>query len=443
MRAGRRLGAVTAALAAVSVGLAACSNASASGGGSGAPGVTAHSISVGALATESGPLSSGFAEVVDGVRAYFDMVNAQGGVAGRKLDLAHVADDTGSATVDTEQARTLVSADHVFAIVGVATPFFSAASYLAQTGTPTFGEVISSGWADHPNLFGTFGSVLAYSTNGPAVAWMAKQVGATTAAVVAYNGVAQSQDACRADASALQRAGISVPVADYSYALGGNPDGDVFRMYADHVQLLVSCLAGPDNLKFAQVMKQYHLANADALWLDGYSRQTVAQYPAATNNTYFLFQHVPFEAANAYASRYPGMVRYVETMNRYAPRWTYDETAFEGWVAAAQFVAGLRAVGHGTLTQKTLIDAINRETAFTAGGVMPPISWRTAHDKAVPPYCVGFAYAHQGQTVVALLRPPGQVLTCFNPTNPTPVTPPRGTPGAPTGKGGSAGGTGG
>jgi len=197
MRAGRRLGAVTAALAAVSVGLAACSNASASGGGSGAPGVTAHSISVGALATESGPLSSGFAEVVDGVRAYFDMVNAQGGVAGRKLDLAHVADDTGSATVDTEQARTLVSADHVFAIRGCGHAVLQRGQLPGQTGTPTFGEVISSGWADHPNLFGTFGSVLAYSTNGPAVAWMAKQVGATTAAVVAYNGVAQSQDACR------------------------------------------------------------------------------------------------------------------------------------------------------------------------------------------------------------------------------------------------------
>ena len=433
MRAGRRLGAAVAAVAVGAAGLSACSNASASGGGSGAPGVTAHRIVVGALATQSGPLSSGFGEVVDGVRAYFDMVNAQGGVAGRTIDLADAADDQGSATVDTAAARTLVSADHVFAVVGVATPFFSAANYLAQTGTPTFGEVISTGWANHPNLFGVFGSVLDYSTNGPAVGWMAKQVGTTTAAVVAYTGVAQSEDACRADATALQHAGVSVPVTDYSYAPGGNPDADVFRMYADHVQLLISCLSGPDNLKFAQVMKQYHLANANALWLDGYSRQTVAQNAAATNNVFFLFQHVPFETASTYATTYPGMVQYVETMNRYAPKWTYDETAFEGWVAAAQFVAGLRAIGHGTLTQKTLVDAINKETAFTAGGVMAPVDWTTAHDKALPPYCVGFAEAANGQTVAALLRPPGQALTCFNGKDPTPVTPPKGTPGAPTG----------
>lgn len=429
----RKFGSAVGVSVLLAVGLSACSgNTAAAGGASAAPGVTATTISVGSLATESGPLSSGFAEVVDGVRAYFDMVDAHGGVAGRKLVLAHVADDTGSPTVDTQVARTLVSADHVFAVVGVATPFFSASSYLASTGTPTFGEVISNDWAGPPNLFGVFGSVLSYSTDGPAVAWMAKQVGATTAAVVAYNGVAQSQDACKADAAALKAAGVAVPVQDYSYALGGNPAADVFSMFAHHVQLLVSCLSGPDNLKFDQVMKQYKLGNAYSLWLDGYSRQTVAQNAAATQKTLFLFQHVPFEAASEYAKQYPGMAQYVSVMNRYEPRWTYDETAFEGWVAAAQFVAGLRAVGKGTLTQKTLVDAINHETAFTAGGLMQPVDWRTAHTKALPPYCAAFAEAFNGSTIPALVHQGGQLLTCFNGKTPTPITPPKGTPGPPT-----------
>ena len=50
-----------------------------------APGVTSNSIIVGTLATESGALSPGFGEIVDGAQAYFDMVNAQGGVNGRKI----------------------------------------------------------------------------------------------------------------------------------------------------------------------------------------------------------------------------------------------------------------------------------------------------------------------------------------------------------------------
>ena len=85
MRAGRRLGAVVSAVAVLGLSLSACSS---SAGGS-APGVTKTEIKVGALATVTGPLSSGFGEIVAGVRAYFDMVNAQGGVAGRKLVLSN------------------------------------------------------------------------------------------------------------------------------------------------------------------------------------------------------------------------------------------------------------------------------------------------------------------------------------------------------------------
>ncbi len=419
------------AVAVLGLTLTACSSSSPSAGGAGsAPGVTSSEIRVGSLATVTGPLSSGFGEIVDGVRAYFDMVNAEGGVDGRKLVLADVADDTGSPTVDAQAARNLVERDHVFAIVGVGTPFFTASSYLAQQGTPTFGEVVSDTWSKAPNLFGTYGSVLDYSTNGTAVAWMARQVGATTAAVVAYRGVVQSDAACKADAASLQHFGVRVPVADYNYPLGGgNPGADVFRMAGSGVQLLVSCLQGPDNLAFAEAMKQYHLGSASALWLDGYSRAVVSANAAAMQNVYFLFQHVPFEAADQYPSQYPGMVTYIRTMDRYEPKWTYDDTALQGWINAAQFVAGLRAVGSRPLTQQALVDAINRETGFTAGGLMPPLDWRTSHTTAAPPYCSSFAKAYDGRTVPALVRQGGQLFACFNATSDQPVASPPGTPG--------------
>ncbi len=429
MRAGRRVGVLTGAVAVLGLSLTACS--SGSGGGS-APGVTKTEIKVGALATVTGPLSSGFGEIVDGVRAYFDMVNAQGGVDGRQLVLSNVANDAGSPTVDTQVARNLVEQDHVFAIVGVGTPFFTASSYLAKSGTPTFGEVVSGNWSNAPNLFGTYGSVLNYSTNGTSVAWMASQVSATRAAVVAYRGVAQSDAACKADAAALQKFGVKVAVADYNYPLGGgNPDADVFRMAGSKVQLLLTCLQGPDNLAFAKVMKQYHLGSTPSLWLDGYSRATVSANAAAMQHVYFLFQHVPFEAVDQYPSKYPGMVAYVQAMQKYEPAWTYDDTALQGWINAAQFVAGLRAVGHAQLTQQALVSAINTETDFTAGGLMPPLDWRTSHTKALPPYCSGFAEAYDGHTVPALVRQGGQLLTCFTGTSDKPITSPAGTPGTP------------
>jgi branched-chain amino acid transport system substrate-binding protein len=132
-------------LAAAAILMAGCSNASTSAPpstGSSAPGVSAHQISVGAVATLSGSLAADFAPIIPGVRAYLDMVNAHGGVYGRKVVLTKALDD---GTVNNEQVtRTLVQQDHVFAIVGMATAFFTSAPFLVQTGTPTFGYAIQN-----------------------------------------------------------------------------------------------------------------------------------------------------------------------------------------------------------------------------------------------------------------------------------------------------------
>jgi ABC-type branched-subunit amino acid transport system substrate-binding protein len=429
-----RGGGVRATLATVvaALGLAACS----SGGttSSQAPGVTAHTIDVGAIANESGTGSGDDAAVVDGVRAYFDQVNAAGGVAGRRLVLGHVADDGGSAAGDLAAARELVSEDHVFAIVGVATPTFAAASYLAGTATPTFGEASSGNWAGPANLFGVFGSASAPATDATAVAWAAGQVGATSAAVVADGSDARSVAACRADAAALRRAKVAVPVADYRFSPGGSPDDDVFQMAADHVELLVSCLQEVDTLHFEQVMKSYHLANDVVLWLSGYSAPLVTANAAALQRAIFILPHVPVQVVPAYARQYPGMVGYVDEMTTAAPQAVDDEAAFDGWVAAAQFVAGLRAVGRD-LSQGRLVAAVNAETDFTAGGLMAPVDWRSAHHEAQPPYCRGFVEVYDGQSVPALLGPGGQALRCFAPGSPKPVPAPAGTPGPAGGTG--------
>ena len=193
-----RFGNLAVAVAALTLGVAGCSNAVIkNSAGGGAPGVSSTEIDVGSIANVTGPLSSDFAPVVNGVQAYFSMVNAQGGVAGRKLKLAHQEDDQGSPTVDLSAAQQLVQQDHVFAVVGVGTPFFGGASYLAQQGTPTFGYVVSKDWQDKPTLFGDGGSVLSFATTAPGDAYMAQQLGAKSIAVVAY-GVPQSAAACQA-----------------------------------------------------------------------------------------------------------------------------------------------------------------------------------------------------------------------------------------------------
>ena len=206
------LGNLAAAVAALTVGVAGCSNSVIkNSAGGGAPGVSSTEIDVGSIANVTGPLSSGFAPLVNGVQAYFSMINAQGGVAGRKLKLAYQEDDQGSPTVDLTVAQQLVEQDHVFAVVGVGTPFFGGASYLAQQGTPTFGYVVSTDWENKPTLFGDYGSVLDFATAAPGDAYVAQQLGAKSIAVVAY-GVAQSSAACQAAVTGMRALGLNVVV---------------------------------------------------------------------------------------------------------------------------------------------------------------------------------------------------------------------------------------
>ena len=59
----------------------------------------------------------------------------EGGVNGRKLNLAYNLDDGGNPSQFTQLAHTLIDQDHAFAVVGIATAFFSP-SYFVATGTP-------------------------------------------------------------------------------------------------------------------------------------------------------------------------------------------------------------------------------------------------------------------------------------------------------------------
>ena len=126
------------------------------------PGSAPTQIIVGSIANVTGPLSSGFAPIVNGVQAYFSMINAEGGVDGRTLKLAYQEDDQGSPTTDLSVAQKLVQQNNVFAVVGVGTPFFGGAAYLAQTGTPTFGYAVSTDWPGpaHPVRGLRLGAVL-------------------------------------------------------------------------------------------------------------------------------------------------------------------------------------------------------------------------------------------------------------------------------------------
>ena len=116
--------AVTAGVAVAAVGCG-----SSSSGGSSAPGVTSNSITFGTHQPLTGPAAPGYSEIAPASQAFFDYVNAHGGVYGRKIHLI-IKDDAYNPANTVNVVHQLVLQNKVFGI-------------FEGLGTPTHTKVVS------------------------------------------------------------------------------------------------------------------------------------------------------------------------------------------------------------------------------------------------------------------------------------------------------------
>jgi ABC-type branched-subunit amino acid transport system substrate-binding protein len=142
---------------AAGVALAACG--SSSSGSSSAPGVTSTSITFGSHQPLTGPAAPGYSEIAPASQAFFDYVNAHGGVFGRKIHLVY-KDDAYNPTNTVNVVHQLVLQNNVFGIFeGLGTPTHTkVVGYLNASKVPDI--FVASGcpcWDDgaaHPYTFG-------------------------------------------------------------------------------------------------------------------------------------------------------------------------------------------------------------------------------------------------------------------------------------------------
>jgi ABC-type branched-subunit amino acid transport system substrate-binding protein len=101
------------------------------------PGVTDTEILLGAHFPISQTPAAAYAPIADGMRAYFEYVNSQGGVNGRKIKFI-VGDDHFNPSDSIEVTRKLVEQDGIFAMVGGLGDLTHAAvyKYLEDNGVP-------------------------------------------------------------------------------------------------------------------------------------------------------------------------------------------------------------------------------------------------------------------------------------------------------------------
>lgn len=124
------------------------------------PGVTATSIKIGLFGPLSGPsMAYGF-DVMNAARMYYDKINKEGGIHGRKIELV-TEDDRCNANDVVAAVKKLVEQDNVFLLNGgsCSAPVVAAKDYVVRSGVPWV-MLNASGdgalYPPQPNIYGAF-----------------------------------------------------------------------------------------------------------------------------------------------------------------------------------------------------------------------------------------------------------------------------------------------
>ncbi len=388
------------------------------------PGVTGNTITVGGVAGKTNPVGQPYGSGFDGVQAYFNYINAKGGVFGKKFKLIAQLDDQSRASQNIQEIRSLVEEKKVFAVMPVVTQIFAGAPYLAQKGVPTFGWNINGEWNAGPNLFGEKGSYTCFICAQEAPAFLAQQLGVKNVAVLAYTAPQSVQCAAGMEAG-FRKYGMNVVLNDSSLQFGFQDLGsDVDTLKAKGVQFVGTCMDIGGEVNIAKSLRRVGLNNVKFYAPQGYDPNTLAKYGNELNGIFFSIDFVPFETPSVST----GLTNFEAQMKKTGKQ--INEQALAGWIDADLLYKGIKKAGPN-FTQKSVIDAVNSLNGYTADNIRPPINW--SFDGHGPPgnltgsapdfgreTCAAFVEAVNGKYVPKFGKP-GQPFVCTT-NNPLPAT---------------------
>jgi ABC-type branched-subunit amino acid transport system substrate-binding protein len=388
-----------------------------------APGVSDTEIRVGGVAAVTNPLGGKYGDAFTGVQAYFDMINSEGGIYERQLVLAEEADD--KLVNNKAEVERVINSD-VLALMPIATPLFDGADSAVAAGIPTFGWVINPEWEGsdedpRSNLFGQTGSFLCFTCPGPALPWLAGDLGATKIGVLAYS-VPQSTECAEGVQNSFEKYGdaVGAEVAFIDTALSyGVTDvsAQVSRMKDAGVDLITTCM---DTNGVVTVAKERKKQGLDAVQYlpNGYDHEFLAEFGDLFEGSVVRTDFVQWDLPE---DEHPeGLQKFLEWMEKIGAE--PSENAIVGWMNADLFVEGLKAAGPA-FSQQKVIDGINKMTEYTAGDIAYWVDWTLQHlQLRNPEIACQFNSVIRDSEFVAEYSEPGKPWICADGTDPSELT---------------------
>ncbi len=379
-----------------------------------APGVTDTEIRVEGIASITNPVGIAADTAGDGVDAYFEMVNSEGGVHGRDLVLSDVHDD--QLANNSAVAKGVVDADSAFAVLPIATLLFTGADQLVDAGIPTFGWTINPEWEGSednpkPNLFGQSGSFLCLGCATPGPTYTAQLGDRSKIGLLGYN-VPQSTQCLESWRASFDRWGgesdIEVVFEDGSLTYGTTDLSVQVQKMADAgADMAMTCMDNNAAVTLAKEMKKQGL-DAIQFLPQAYDHELMGEFGDLFEDSYVMISFAPLETPED--SKPEGLENYEEWMEKTDGEIT--ENSMVGWLNADLFVTGLREAGPD-FSRQSVTDAINSLDDYRAEGMLPGVNWKErGHTARSNPDCNSYMLIKDGE--FELVSSKG-VFTCFDP----------------------------
>ncbi|MFF7132547.1 MULTISPECIES: ABC transporter substrate-binding protein [unclassified Streptomyces] len=357
MRRFRRAAGTTAVLAAVALTANACAGEDSAGAAG-----SSSEIHIGAWLPLTGATASYGVPEKAGADAYFKMLNAQGGINGRKVRWT-VKDNAADPQQTVQIARELVGQDKVVAIVNANGTSQAEAAFpfvLNQSKVPVLNEVGGTeSWYEPPRA-GLFGTQTLYEDQAAAIAAWAVQDGAKRILVVhsdpaAFVNVAKQVEpvAKKVDPSVeVNRLAVKYQTTDYTPVIS--------KVKAAKPQAVIVVLTSPEAAAYLKEAK-----------LQGLSLPTYAYAPVAAESTVSLAKDAAeglkaVQLVKAPSDPDPAVKEFRTAMARYEPGQDAGFLALWGWSNAKVFAEIAKTV-KGPVTSQALSTAYQKASSVDPG----------------------------------------------------------------------------
>jgi len=297
-----------------------------------------------------------------GADAYFKMLNAKGGINGRKIKWT-VKDNAADPQQTVQIARELVGQDKVVAIVNANGTSQAEAAFpfvLNQSKVPVLNEVGGTESWYKPPRPGLFGTQTLYEDQAAAVAAWAVQDGAKKILVVhsdpaAFVNVAKQVEpvAKKVDPSVeVDRLPVKYQTTDYTPVIS--------KVKAAKTQAVVLILTSPEAAAFLKEAK-----------LQGLSLPTYAYAPVAAESTIALAKDAAeglkaVQLVKAPSDDDPAVKEFRTAMAKYEPGQSAGFLALWGWSNAKVFAEIAKTV-KGPVTSQALSAAYQKASSVDPG----------------------------------------------------------------------------